>query len=205
MWLDLARYADSAGYADDPLRTIWAYRDYVIRAFNDNKPFDRFTLEQIAGDLLPDATEEDRIATGYHRNTMTNNEGETDDEEFRNAAIVDRVNTTMSVWMATSIACAQCHHHKYDPISQEEYFRLFAIFNNTEDADRPDESPVIKVYNAQQKKERAHLQEQMTEITTGSRRLILRPTPRWAHGLKGFRWNCLATRARTLLGASRCG
>jgi hypothetical protein len=166
MWLDLARYADSAGYADDPLRTIWAYRDYVIRSFNQNKPFDRFTIEQIAGDLLPDATEEDRVATAFHRNTMTNNEGGTDDEEFRNAAIVDRVNTTMAVWMATSMACAQCHHHKYDPISQEEYFRFFAIFNNTEDADRNDEAPVLKVFTEAQKKQRATLEEKIAQIQT---------------------------------------
>ncbi len=146
LWLDLARYADSAGYADDPPRTIWAYRDYVVKSFNDNKPFDQFTIEQIAGDLLPDPTEEQRSGSAFHRNTMTNNEGGTDDEEFRNAAIIDRVNTTMAVWMATSIACAQCHSHKYDPISQQEYFRLFAILNNTEDADRQDEAPVIQIY-----------------------------------------------------------
>ena len=164
LWLDLARYADSAGYADDPLRTIWLYRDYVIRAFNQNKPFDRFTIEQIAGDLLPDASEEDRIATAFHRNTMTNHEGGTDDEEFRNAAIVDRVNTTMAVWMATSMACAQCHHHKYDPISQEEYFRFFAIFNNSEDADRDDESPVMKVLTEPQKKEREPLLAEVGRI-----------------------------------------
>ena len=153
MWLDLARYADSAGYADDPPRNIWAYRDYVIGSFNANKPFDRFTIEQIAGDLLPDPTDEDRVATAFHRNTMTNNEGGTDDEEFRNAAVVDRVNTTLAVWMGTSIACAQCHHHKYDPFSQEEYFRLFAIFNNTEDADRSDEAPVKKLYTPAQKEQ----------------------------------------------------
>lgn len=151
MWLDLARYADSAGYADDPPRTIWAYRDYVIRAFNSNKPFDQFTIEQIAGDLLPEPTEEDRVATGFHRNTMTNNEGGTDDEEFRNAAVVDRVNTTMSVWMGTTMACAQCHHHKYDPFSQEEYFQLFAILNNSEDADHSDEAPVKRLYTPAQK------------------------------------------------------
>jgi hypothetical protein len=153
MWLDLARYADSAGYADDPPRTIWAYRDYIIKSFNENKPFDRFTIEQIAGDLLPDPTEEDRVATAFHRNTMTNNEGGTDDEEFRNAAIVDRVNTTMSVFMGTSMGCAQCHHHKYDPFSQQEYFRLFAILNNTQDADRSDEAPVKRLYTKTQKQE----------------------------------------------------
>src|SRR6266850_1562487 len=164
MWLDLARYADSAGYADDPARTIWAYRDYVIRAFNANKHFDRFTIEQIAGDLLDKPDDDDLIATGFHRNTMTNNEGGTNDEEFRNAAVVDRVNTTMSVWMATSMGCAQCHTHKYDPISQQEYFRMFAFFNSTEDADLKDESPVLEFYSEQQKKERAKVQSQIAAL-----------------------------------------
>jgi len=173
MWLDLARYADSAGYADDPPRTIWAYRDYVIRSFNQNKPFDRFTIEQIAGDLLADPTDEQRIATAFHRNTMTNNEGGTDDEEFRNAAIVDRVNTTMAVWMGTSMACAQCHHHKYDPFSQEEYFRLFAILNNTADADRTDEAPVKRLYTSDQKKQLARAEAQSWELE----QLFARATP----------------------------
>jgi uncharacterized protein DUF1553/uncharacterized protein DUF1549/cytochrome c len=164
MWLDLARYADSAGYADDPPRTIWGYRDYVIKSFNGNKPFDRFSIEQIAGDLLSEPTEEDRVATGFHRNTMTNNEGGTDDEEFRNAAVVDRVNTTMAVWMGTSMACAQCHHHKYDPFSQQEYFRLFAILNNTEDADRSDEAPVKRLYTPAQRQELAQAQAESWEI-----------------------------------------
>jgi hypothetical protein len=163
LWLDLARYADSAGYADDPPRTIWAYRDYVIKSFNANKPFDRFTLEQIAGDLLDD-DEEDQIATAFHRNTMTNNEGGTRDEEFRNAAVVDRVNTTMAVWMAISMGCAQCHNHKYDPISQEEYFRFFAFFNNTADADRTDEAPVLELFTPQQRQERAKWQGEIAEI-----------------------------------------
>lgn len=158
MWLDLARYADSAGYADDPLRTIWPYRDYVIRSFNANKPFDQFTIEQLAGDLLPDATDEQLTATAFHRNTMTNNEGGTQDEEFRNAAIVDRVNTTMAVWMGTSIACAQCHTHKYDPITNAEYFRLFAFLNNTADADRGDESPLLTLYSDEQKARRAQIE-----------------------------------------------
>jgi hypothetical protein len=153
MWLDLARYADSAGYADDPPRVIWAYRDWVIRAINANMPFDQFTIEQIAGDLLPNPSEEQLIATAFHRNTMTNNEGGTQDEEFRNAAVVDRVNTTMAVWMGTTMACAQCHDHKYDPISQQEYFQFFAIFNNTEDADRGDESPVLKIYSDEQRQQ----------------------------------------------------
>jgi mono/diheme cytochrome c family protein len=143
MWLDLARYADSAGYADDPARTIWKYRDYVIQSFNDNLPFDQFTIEQLAGDLLPNPTTSQLVATAFHRNTMTNNEGGTNDEEFRNVAVVDRVNTTFTVWMGTSIGCAQCHTHKYDPITQKEYFQVFAFFNNTADADRSDESPTL--------------------------------------------------------------
>lgn len=145
MWLDLARYADSAGYADDPLRTIWLYRDQVIDAINRNQPFDQFTVEQLAGDLLPDPNDQQLIATAFHRNTMTNSEGGTDDEEFRNAAIVDRVNTTFAVWMGTTMACAQCHTHKYDPITHEDYFAAFAIFNNTADADRRDEAPLHSV------------------------------------------------------------
>ena len=145
-WLDLARYADSAGYADDPPRTIWAYRDWVIKAINDNQPFDQFTIDQIAGDLLPNPTEGQLVATAFHRNTLTNSEGGTQDEEFRNAAVVDRVNTTMAVWMGTTMACAQCHTHKFDPITQREYFELFAVLNNTEDSDRKDESPVLPIY-----------------------------------------------------------
>jgi hypothetical protein len=163
-WLDQARYADSAGYADDPARTIWAYRDYVIRALNANKPFDQFTIEQIAGDLLPEPTEEQLIATGFHRNTMTNNEGGTSDEEFRNVAVVDRVNTTMSVWMGTTMACAQCHTHKYDPIPQDDYFRLFAILNNTEDNDRTDEAPIFTLWTKEQKAERAALEPEISRL-----------------------------------------
>ncbi|NBX29634.1 DUF1549 domain-containing protein, partial [bacterium] len=114
-WLDLARYADSAGYADDPHRTIWGWRDWVVKAFDANMPFDEFTLKQLAGDLLPNATLDDRVATAFHRNTLTNNEGGTIDEEFRTVAVIDRVNTTLSTWMGTTMACAQCHDHKYDP------------------------------------------------------------------------------------------
>ena len=164
MWLDLARYADSAGYADDPSRTIWAFRDYVIRALNANQPFDQFTIEQIAGDLLPNATEDQIIATAFHRNTMTNSEGGTNDEEFRNAAVVDRVNTTMSVWMGTSFACAQCHTHKYDPITQAEYFRMFAFFNNTDDADRRDETPLLKFFSDDQKAQRAQWESEVSAL-----------------------------------------
>lgn len=173
MWLDLARYADSAGYADDPARTIWAYRDYVIRSLNSNKPFDQFTIEQIAGDLLPDPSEDQLIATAFHRNTLTNNEGGTNDEEFRNVAIVDRVNTTMAVWMGTTMACAQCHTHKFDPITQEEYFKFFAFFNSTEDADRRDESPRLQIFTDEQKKNRSAWENESKELEE----LLATPTP----------------------------
>jgi mono/diheme cytochrome c family protein len=163
MWLDLARYADSAGYADDPPRTIWKYRDWVIKAFNDNKRFDRFTVEQIAGDLLPNPTEDQLVATAFHRNTLTNNEGGTNDEEFRNVAVVDRVNTTFTVWMGTSMMCAQCHTHKYDPLSQVEFFRVFAFLNNTADADKGDESPTLAFWTSEQEAKRKKLEADLAE------------------------------------------
>ncbi len=145
VWLDLARYADSMGYEKDTLRTIWPYRDWVVRALNDNMPFDRFTVLQLAGDLLPEPTEDDLVATGFHRNTMTNTEGGTDDEEFRDAAVKDRVATTGQTWMGLTWGCAQCHSHKYDPISHEEYYSLYAFFNQTADADTNDDGPKLEV------------------------------------------------------------
>jgi mono/diheme cytochrome c family protein len=144
-WLDLARYADSAGYASDPLRTIWLYRDWVIDAFNADMPFDQFTIEQIGGDLLPRPSTAQLIATAFNRNTMTNTEGGTDDEEFRVAALKDRVDTTMDVWMGLTIGCAKCHSHKFDPITQNEYYSFLAIFNQTADNDQPDESPTLSL------------------------------------------------------------
>jgi len=166
-WLDLARYADSAGYADDPPRTIWGYRDWVVRAFDANMPFDQFTIRQLAGDLLPQPSLDDRVATGFHRNTLTNSEGGTIDEEFRTVAIVDRVNTTMSTWMGTTMACAQCHDHKYDPLSQQEYFQLYAILNNTADDDRRDEAPVVEIPWGPIDEQRADLKGRITEIEAG--------------------------------------
>ena len=163
-WLDLARYADSAGYADDPPRTIWAYRDWVIRAINANMPFDQFTVEQLAGDLLEQPTNDQLVATAFHRNTLTNNEGGTNDEEFRNVAVVDRVNTTMQTWMGTTMACAQCHTHKYDPITQNEYFQFFAFFNSTEDADRRNEAPLTQVYTPEQRNMEARLRRELGEL-----------------------------------------
>ncbi|MFO0922673.1 MAG: DUF1553 domain-containing protein [Pirellulales bacterium] len=163
-WLDLARYADSAGYADDPARTIWAYRDWVLRALNRDQPYDEFTIEQIAGDLLPNPTQEQLIATAFHRNTLTNNEGGTNDEEFRNVAIVDRVNTTMAVWMGLTMACAQCHSHKYDPISQKEYFQVFSILNQTQDADKRDESPILDLYTDEQVRMRSQWESRAASL-----------------------------------------
>lgn len=132
-WLDQARYADSNGYTIDGERVMWPYRDWVIRAVNDNMPFDQFTIEQIAGDLLPDPDKAQLVATGFHRNTLINQEGGTDDEQFRNEEVVDRVNTTGAVWLGLTLGCAQCHTHKFDPITHREYFEMFAFFNSGTD------------------------------------------------------------------------
>jgi mono/diheme cytochrome c family protein len=133
-WLDLARYADSNGYTIDGPRSIWPYRDWVIRALNADMPFDRFTIEQLAGDLLPKATVEQKLATGFQRNTPFNEEGGTDPEQFRVERTVDRNNTTGAVWLGLTVACAQCHDHKYDPIRQQDYYQLYAFFNNAEES-----------------------------------------------------------------------
>jgi hypothetical protein len=131
-WLDLARYADSHGFQRDDLREVWAYRDWVIRALNHDMPFDQFTIEQVAGDLLPDPSTEQIIATGFHRSTPTNVEAGSEPEESRINQVLDRVNTTGAVWLGATLECARCHDHKYDPIAQKEYYRLLAFFNNTE-------------------------------------------------------------------------
>jgi mono/diheme cytochrome c family protein len=176
MWLDLARYADSAGYGSDPLRlNIWPYRDWVIQAFNRNLPYDQFITEQLAGDLLPDATPEQKMATAFHRNTMTNTEGGTDDEEWRVAAVKDRIDTTGQVFMGLTVGCAKCHSHKYDPITQKEYYSLFALLNQTADHDLPDETPVMEAKSPwieeQQKKvdgQIAELKRQLQASATGA-------------------------------------
>lgn len=130
-WLDLARYADSNGFQADQLRDSWAYRDWVVDALNNNMPFDQFVIRQIAGDLLPGATDADRIATGFHRTPTCNVEAGVDPESNRVQQVFDRVNTTATVFLGTTLECAQCHDHKYDPFTQEDYYRLFAYFNNT--------------------------------------------------------------------------
>ena len=144
-WLDLARYADSKGYESDRFRDMWRYRDWVVDALNEDMPYDRFVTEQLAGDLLPNATEEQVIATAFHRNTPQNDEGGTDDEEFRTYAVLDRVNATFDALQGTSIGCVQCHGHPYDPFTHREYYELMAFFNNTADADRDDQAPTRKV------------------------------------------------------------
>jgi hypothetical protein len=164
MWLDLARYADTKGYEKDLGRTIWPWRDWVINALNADMPLDQFTLEQLAGDLLPNATEPQIIATAFHRNTMSNDEGGTDNEEFRVAAVKDRVDTTIQVWMGLTMGCAKCHSHKYDPISNEEYYRLYALFNQTQDADLPDDSPKLSKPTPEQTKAVAEATKKLNEL-----------------------------------------
>lgn len=143
MWMDLARYADTKGYERDAERKIWKYRDWLIKAFNEDMPFDVFITKQLAGDLLPNPTDEDYIATAFHRNTMTNDEGGTENEEFRVAAVIDRVNTTWGILQGTTMECVQCHSHPYDPIRHEDFFKSYAFFNNTSDEDVWSESPQL--------------------------------------------------------------
>ncbi len=132
-WLDLARYADSNGYTIDGRRSMWPYRDWVVNAIDQDMPFDQFTVEQLAGDLLPNPTNSQLVATGFHRNTQINEEGGAKDEENRINAVIDRVNTTGAVWLGSTLACAQCHTHKYDPLSHVDYYRMFAFFDQTAD------------------------------------------------------------------------
>lgn len=156
-WLDMARYADSKGFEKDPERIIWEYRDWVIRALNQDLPYDQFTLEQLAGDLLPDPKPEQLIATAFHRNTMNNDEGGTDDEEYRVAAVIDRVNTTFDVWQSTTMSCVQCHSHRYDPLLQKEYYQIMAFFNNTRDEDVPDDAPNLIALSPEDEEKANHV------------------------------------------------
>jgi len=167
-WLDLARYADTNGYNIDVGRPIWPYRDWVIEALNANLPFDQFTIEQIAGDMLPDATQAQRIATGFHRNTMINEEGGVDPEEDRVKAIVDRVSTTATVWLGTTLACAQCHNHFFDPFTQREFFQLYAFFNNSKDRGGGEPStslePLLYVLSPSQRTELRRIRSEIEDL-----------------------------------------
>lgn len=157
-WLDLARYADTNGYEKDRPRSIWPYRDWVIRSLNADMPFDQFTIEQLAGDMLPEPTLQQRIATGFHRNTMLNEEGGIDPLEFRFYAMVDRVNTTATTWLGLTLGCAQCHNHKYDPIEQREYYQFMALLNN---ADEPTlDLPVAELVAERDRLEQEALREE---------------------------------------------
>jgi hypothetical protein len=170
-WLDLARYADSNGYEKDRLRTMWKYRDWVIDALNRDMPFDQFTIEQIAGDMLPNATQAQLVATGFHRNTLLNQEGGIDVEEARWETLVDRVSTTGTVWLGTTIGCAQCHNHKYDPFSQRDFYRMLAFFDNGEysvggkpDGDRWIEEPELPLPTPEQEVARKSLQVELDAL-----------------------------------------
>jgi len=146
LWLDLARYADTKGYERDDGRSIWRYRDWLINAFNIDEPYDRFLTEQLAGDLLPNPTDAQLIATAFQRNTMTNDEGGTDNEEFRTAAVLDRVNTTWQALMGTTFACVQCHSHPYDPFRHDEYYQFMAFYNDTRDEDSYADYPLLRQF-----------------------------------------------------------
>ncbi|RYY30172.1 MAG: DUF1549 domain-containing protein, partial [Chitinophagaceae bacterium] len=169
MWLDLARYADTKGYERDAKRIIWRYRDWLIKAFNEDKPYDKFLIEQLAGDMLPHATDEEFIATAFHRNTMTNDEGGTDNEEYRTAAVVDRVNTTWEALMGTSFACVQCHSHPYDPFTHEEYYKFLAFFNNSKDDDTYEDYPQLRHFNDSLNVELNELTGWLAKHTTAKR------------------------------------
>ncbi len=166
-WLDAVRYADSHGYHIDAQRDIWAYREWVIRAFNTNQPFDRFTIEQLAGDLLPEPTTDQKVATGYVRCNMSTGEGGAIEAEYAAKYAFDRVETTGTVWMGLTLACARCHSHKYDPISQREYYGLFAFFNQLDepvmDGNRPNPDPFLKLPTREQTERLAWLKDKITE------------------------------------------
>ncbi len=188
IWLDLARYSDTYGFEKDPHREIWPWRDWVIRAFNADVPFDRFTVAQLAGDLLEKPTADDVLATAFHRNTQNNTEGGTDDEEYRTAAVLDRVNTTWTAWQATTFGCVQCHSHPYDPIPHADYYRFAAFFNNTEDCDQNDDFPrfafahdaaqrdALAARQRQWREDRAKFNAESVKATAGVRWEPLRPS-----------------------------
>ena len=182
-WLDLARYADSFGYSADINRVIWKYRDWVIQALNQDMPFDQFTTEQLAGDLLPSATNEQLIATAFHRACLTNGEGGADLEENRNSSVIDRVNTTWETWQATTMSCVQCHDHPYDPFKQTDYYRSFAFFNNTNDHTLREDFPVLRTFSEEDRDKLERVKEWIRkygdkEVTEKTERLLLTHEPK---------------------------
>jgi len=206
-WLDLARYADTNGYEADHQRTMWKYRDWVIDALNRDMPFDKFTIEQLAGDMLPNATVDQRIATGFNRNTMFNEEGGVDKEEAHWENLVDRANTTATVWLGSTLGCAQCHNHKYDPFTQKEYYQFLAFFNNGSMNNLVDYSdtsqrliePKIELptkdQEAQRNKLKAEIEELEQKLTAPTPELA-REQAEWERSVTAARgsWNVLEPR-----------
>jgi len=164
MRLDLARYAYTKGYEKDLGRTMWPWRDWLVKSLNQDLPLDVLTEHLLAGDLLPAADDQQRLATAFHRNTKSNDEGGTDDEEYRSIAVKDRVDTTVQVWMGLTAGCAKCHSHKYDPISMTDYYGLHAIFNQTEDADRYDDAPTLELLDEEQRRNRSDLRTRQADL-----------------------------------------
>lgn len=198
-WLDAARYSDTSGYQTDGPRTMWRWRDWVIEAFNRNMPYDQFTIEQLAGDLLPSPTLDQRIATGFNRNHRGNAEGGSIPEEFQVEYVVDRVDTTATIWMGLTLGCARCHEHKYDPFSQKEFYQLYAFFNNIPEHGRAlkyaNSPPFLKTPTRKQQAELAKLDQQLAAATkvfkamqpeigrkrkTWEKSLLARDAPGWA-------------------------
>jgi len=181
-WLDAARYSDTSGYQTDGPRTMWRWRDWVIEAFNDNMRYDRFTIEQLAGDLLPNATLEQRIATGFNRNHRGNAEGGSIPEEFQVEYVVDRVDTTATVWMGLTLGCARCHEHKYDPFTQKEFYELYAFFNNIPENGRAlkyaNSPPFIKSPTRAQQAELALLTKRVNAAEDAMLRIIPEVEPK---------------------------
>ncbi|MCK5922658.1 MAG: DUF1549 domain-containing protein, partial [Methylococcales bacterium] len=166
-WLDAARYADSNGYFTDQGRTLWPWRDWVINAYNNNVPFDQFTIEQLAGDLMPNSTQAQKIASGFNRNHMVNNETGIVQEEYRVEYVADRIKTTGTVWMGLTVGCARCHDHKFDPISQRDFYSMFAFFNNVPEAglagSKGNAAPLMRIPTPEQTAELASLDKELAD------------------------------------------
>jgi hypothetical protein len=199
MWLDLARYSDTVGFERDPTRTVWPYRDWLIRALNADMSFDEFTIKQLAGDLLPDRSLDDRIATAFQRNTQTNTECGSDDEEFRISAVIDRTNTTWQVWGALTFGCAQCHSHPYDPIRNEEFYKFTAFYNTSQDTDLGEELPTLSVPVKPAQFEEAHrLDKRISELRSALRDAAL-PIAQHSSNWKNVEFDDVASTGQTRL------
>jgi hypothetical protein len=190
VWLDLARYADTHGYHIDSHRDMWPWRDWLIRAFNDNEPFDQFTIEQLAGDLLPNATQNQKIATGFNRNHMINFEGGAIPEEYLNEYVIDRVETTSTTWMGLTMGCARCHSHKYDPISQKEFYQFYAFFNSVPeiglDGRTGNAMPMLSLPTDEQKAEQQRLTDAIQDLTGAlADNNVAPPQQEWEKTLSG--------------------